>query len=64
MSEYGDKMLDRIAETYEDVRSNDSRPMPRWEKIGPALREAFIAVYFLGRNDALDEQRPDPPKAA
>jgi hypothetical protein len=54
MSEHGDKMLDRIARAYDEAtRGTDA---PAWDALGPALRGAFIAIYSLGRKDALDER--------
>jgi len=54
VSEYGNKMLDKIAKVYDEAtRGTDA---PAWDALGPELREAFIAVFFAGRKDAKDER--------
>ena len=32
------------------------RPLPRWEKLTPEIREAMIRIFYVGRMDALREE--------
>ena len=54
MSKYSDQTLDKIVAVYKEATRNTI--CPSWDALGPVLREAFFAVYFAGRKDAIDER--------
>jgi DNA-binding PadR family transcriptional regulator len=58
MSEWIDKTNDKIKDAYartDQGLAEYQKPLPRWDDLPSAVREAFINVFFAGRRDALEE---------